>query len=130
MASLTTSFIKSISLKIFFYLYIKSVTDFLRAYMSEKEIMLTKALVRKCDHEHSLLFRALVWFPSPMSDGTQLPVTSVPQNMTLFQPQAPPCKYAQIHTRMHTHAEGGRGKAGGRTGGKGREEGGGHKKSF
>lgn len=71
--------------------------------MSEKEIMLTKALVRKCDHEHSLLFRALVWFLSPMSDGTQLPVTSVPQNLTLFQPQAPPCKYAQIHTHVCTH---------------------------
>lgn len=65
--------------------------------MSEKEIMLTKALVRKCDHEHSLLFRALVWFPSPMSDGTQLPVTSVPENLT------PSSNLRHLHASMHRH---------------------------
>lgn len=71
--------------------------DFLRAYMSEKEIILTKALVKKCNCEHLLLFRTLVWLPSPMSYGTQLPVTSVPENLT------PSSNLRHLHASMHRY---------------------------
>lgn len=90
--------------------------------MSKKEIMLTKALVKKCNYKHLLLFRTLVWFPSPMSDGTQLPVTSVPENLT------PSSNHRHLHASRHryTHVctyilkgeggrlEGGREERGGR----------------
>lgn len=71
--------------------------DFLRAHMSEKEIILTKVLVKKCNCEHLLLFRTLVWLPSPMSYGTQLPVTSVPENLT------PSSKLRHLHASMHRY---------------------------